>query len=170
MKYFISIIFFVFFLFPSCTRVITKSIQLTDSTAIKIWKDSVDFHKKINEELLSELSSSQLNKILFDTLFVPGDTVYNTITVKETGEIVAKGKIKSAYLSRDFAIKIAQQKQIQIDSLQKALTDEKKMVKVVEKEIYKKTKVFIGWWLLIIGFIFGIYIGVRYKDYFTKII
>lgn len=170
---FIPVLFIalVLFSFPqSCTRVVTKNIEVTDSTAIKSLEDSLALHKKINDELSSELTLAQLAGVKFDTLYVPGDTIVNTVTIREDGEITAKGRIKSATISKDLTYKIISKKQETIDSLKNALSEEKKNVKVVEKQIEKKTKVFVGWWLLIIGFVGGVYARVRYKDFFTKTI
>lgn len=154
----------------SCTRLITKNIQVTDSTAIKSLQDSISFHKKLNEELSTELNLAQLSGVKFDTLFVPGDTVVNTITIREGGELIATGRIKSASVSKDFSLRLVKQKQQQVDSLAKLLAEERKTVKVVDREVEKKTRVFVGWWLLVIGFLGGLYVGVRYKDFFTKIV
>jgi hypothetical protein len=48
----------------------------------------------------SQIQSLSTGSVLFDTVFMPGDTIINTVTVKD-GTIEARGRIKKVFVTSD---------------------------------------------------------------------
>lgn len=152
------------------TKQVSKSSTNVDSSAIKERDEEIRILKAENERLNIEIRELQFAEVRFDTVFVKGDTVVNTVVITKDGEVQAKGNIVSAVVSKNILTKIVNEKQRVIDSLSKALTSEKanvkKVVEVKEKEV--KRSVFPGWmwWLLLIAFGGGYYVRGRFGNIF----
>ena len=95
------------------------------------------------------------------------------VTITKEGDIEAKGKILSAYVSKSILVNTVREKNMMIDSLSIALEKEKKNVKIetqvetVEKEV--KTGSFHWLWIVAM-FIFGAFLWDRLKPKVLKLL
>lgn len=163
--------------FSSCNsqKHLGKEKQSVDSSYVKELQDSVRVLTQTNEHLEKTISEMQYAGVSFDTVWIAGktDTITNTVTITKEGDITAKGKILSAYVSKNLLTKIVNEKQSTIDSFALALEKEKKNVKIetqvktVEKEV--KTGSFPWLWIVAM-FIFGAFLWDRLKPKFIKLL
>lgn len=141
---------------------ITKERVIVDSTALKEKTDSIYYLKQENERLEAKVRELTYTQVLFDTVFLAGDTVVNTVIVKEDGTIEAAGKIKSLTISKQLLVNVIAEKNRMIDSLVKVKQKENVVVqKVTEtktRDVVKKVVPGYVWWLLILGIAGGIII------------
>ena len=150
-------------LLSSCTS--SKSVfkQTTDSTYLKELADSVRVLRSENSRLTAEISEMQYASVRFDTVYVPGDTVINTVTITKEGEVKASGRVSSAYVSKSVLTKIVNEQNRVIDSLKEL----KEKVNVVTRTEYKdkvKKVSFIPWWVFLLCLPFlGLYVYEKIK-------
>ena len=144
------IIILLALLSQSCTTTKTVQKESIKSERETILEDSVRVLTKEVEQLLQEKRSNEYGVIRFDTVFIPGDTVINTVVIKD-GNIEAKGRIKYVEVNKSVYEKLLVQKDKIIDSLSKL--KQKEVVKTEVKTVDKVKKVsFIPWWVwLIVG-------------------
>lgn len=139
------------YILSGCTS--TKQVykETTDSSHLKELEAQNRVLYSENERLLKEVRELQYAEVRFDTVFLKGDTVVNTITITKEGEVKATGKIVSANLTKNVLTKIVKEKDRIIDSLSQL--KQKETVKVVTeyKDKYKKVTVFPWWFLMITG-------------------
>jgi hypothetical protein len=135
----------------SSTKNVTKENR--DSSVIKEYQDSLRVLSIENEKLLNENLQLQYLGISFDTVFLPGDTIRNTITVRE-GSIIASGRIKNAKVGTSNYEKILSEKDRLIDSLKTVKSKETVRVVTEYKDKVVKRTVFPWWFLLIAGAVF----------------
>jgi hypothetical protein len=151
----------------SSTKEVLKMRTVVDSTVINEKSDSIRLLTIENEKLTSEKRELEFGVIRFDTVFV-GDTISNTVTIHD-GVIEAKGHIVSAVLTKSVLTKIVNEKNRVIDSLSlvknKVLNHYYKVTEIKEKKVKRSFLNF--WWLLAIGFIGGLYVGVKKHRFFT---
>lgn len=144
---------------------VDKNVQkvVVDSTALKIKEDSIHFLKKIVDKLEAEIREMEYSEIIFDTVYVLGDTVVNTVIVREDGTIEATGKIKSLTITKDKLTRIINEKNLIIDSLSKVKQKERIEYKTTTKTVEKKVR-FIPWWFwLIAATVLGFYLYEKFK-------
>lgn len=135
-------------LFSSCTTTKTGKKEQFKSERETILEDSVRVLTKEVEQLLQEKRSNEYGVIRFDTVFIPGDTVINTVVIKD-GNIEAKGRIKYVEVNKSVYEKIISQKDKIIDSISKL--KQKEIVKTVYKGVDKVVKrSFIPFWVWVI--------------------
>lgn len=135
-------------LFSSCTTSKTVQKESIKSERETILEDSVRVLTKEVEHLLQEKRSNEYGMIRFDTVFVPGDTVINTVVIKD-GNIEAKGRIKYVEVNKSVYEKLLVQKDKIIDSLSKLKQKEK--VKTEYKDVNKVVKKwYIPFWVYLI--------------------
>lgn len=148
----------LFLLLSGCnsTKQVTKQTKTVDSSHIKELSDSIRLLKTENEKLTADIRELQYAQVLFDTIYMPGDTVVNTITITKDGEIKATGRITAGYVTKNVLTKIVAEKNRVIDSL--ASLKQKETVKLVTRTEYKdkyvKTNFLSQWWLFPAGMIF----------------
>jgi len=140
----------ILILLASCTTSKSSQKEQFKSERETILEDSVRVLTKEVEQLLQEKRSNEYGMIRFDTVFIPGDTVINTVVIKD-GNIEAKGRIKYVEVNKSVYEKLLVQKDKIIDSLSKL--KQKEVVKTEVKTVDKVKKVsFIPWWVwLIVG-------------------
>lgn len=163
--------------FSSCNsqKHIVKEKQEVDSSYVKELQDSVRVLTTTNEHLEKTINEMQYAGVSFDTVYLEGkrDTIINTVTITKEGDIEAKGKILSAYVSKSILVNTVREKNMMIDSLSIALEKEKKNVKIetqvktVEKEV--KTGSFHWLWIVAM-FIFGAFLWDRLKPKVLKLL
>lgn len=140
----------------SCTT--TKHVEKVKSERETVLEDSVRLLSVELDRMEKERRESEYGVIRFDTVFVPGDTIVNTVTIKE-GAIEAKGRIKYVEVNKSVYEKIISQKDKIIDSLARI----KRIERVVTETVYKDKKVVVfPWyfWLICAG---TFYAGYRLK-------
>ena len=135
-------------LFSSCTTTKTVQKESIKSEREVVLEDSVRVLTKEVEQLLQEKRSNEYGVIRFDTVFIPGDTVINTVVIKD-GNIEAKGRIKYVEVNKSVYEKLLVQKDKIIDSLSKLKQKEvvKTEVKTVDKVVKRS---FIPFWVWVI--------------------
>lgn len=162
--------------FSSCNsqKHIVKEKQTVDSSYVKELQDSVRVLTQTNEHLEKTISEMQYAGVSFDTVWIAGktDTITNTVTITKEGDITAKGKILSAYVSKNLLTKIVNEKQSTIDSFALALEKEKKNVKIETqvKTVDKVVKTPFPWVALIVAFILGGFLWDRLKPKIIKLL
>lgn len=139
--------------FTSCStqKHTTSTVTVVDSTSLKVKEDSIRYYKHQVSVLLQEIKEMQYSQVLFDTVFIAGDTVVNTVIVKEDGTIEATGKIKSLTVATNKLTKLIEQKNLIIDSLSKLKQTER--VEYKTKTEYKDRVIkrsFIPLWIWIV--------------------
>ena len=124
-----------------------------DSTWTKNVQDSNRLLRQEVEKLTGDIQQLIYAGVYFDTVYLKGDTVRDTITntvvIKTDGSIEAKGRISSAYVSKNTMMKLVAEKQATIDSFALALKNEKMNVKTVDRVVTKKTS-FIPFYMFLI--------------------
>lgn len=135
------------------TKLVTKETRLVDSTAVKELSDSVRVLTSENNRLTALVEEMQYASVRFDTVYMPGDTVINTVTITKEGDIKATGKISSAYVSKSVLTKIVNEQNRVIDSLKSVKQKEiiRTFTKTEFKDKFKKVTVFPWWFWLITG-------------------
>jgi len=142
------IIILLALLSQSCTTTKTVQKESIKSEREVVLEDSVRVLTKEVEQLLQEKRSNEYGVIRFDTVFIPGDTVINTVVIKD-GNIEAKGRIKYVEVNKSVYEKLLVQKDKIIDSLSKLKQKEvvKTEVKTVDKVVKRS---FIPFWVWVI--------------------
>lgn len=139
-----------------------------DSTWTKNVQDSNKLLRHEVEKLTEDIQQLIYAGVYFDTVWLKGDTVRDTITntvvIKSDGSIEAKGRISSAYVSKNTMLKLVAEKQKTIDSLSVALSDEKMNIKTVDRVVTKKTSFIPLYMFLIIAVLAAANIYVIYKN------
>jgi len=139
-----------------------------DSTWTKNVQDSNKLLRHEVEKLTEDIQQLIYAGVYFDTVYLKGDTVRDTITntvvIKTDGSIEAKGRISSAYVSKNTMLKLVAEKQKTIDSLSVALSDEKMNIKTVDRVVTKKTSFIPLWVFLIFAVLAAMNILVMYKN------
>jgi hypothetical protein len=139
-----------------------------DSTWTKNVQDSNKLLRHEVEKLTEDIQQLIYAGVYFDTVWLKGDTVRDTITntvvIKSDGSIEAKGRISSAYVSKNTMLKLVAEKQKTIDSLSVALSDEKMNIKTVDRVVTKKTSFIPLWVFLIFAVLAAMNILVMYKN------
>lgn len=165
--------------FSSCKvqKHIVSETHSVDSSVLKSYYDSVRMLKTENSHLQWEKNQLQYAGVQFDTVFVSGknDTIINTVTITKEGDVHASGKILSAYVSKTFMQKVISDKDTKIDSLAKALQNEKSNVKTVvqTKEVDKVVKAGFPWALVLVTFVVACYVrkyGISKVPFLNEII
>lgn len=149
----IAILCLVVLMVGTCSCSVQKHIvsENKDSSVIKEYQDSVRILTTENNKLFSENLQLQYLGVKFDTLFVKGDTIRNTVTIHD-GNIEASGRIISASVSKTFYSSLLASKDRTIDSLSKVKAKETvKVVTEYKDRTVKKT--FIPWWVWLIGLV-----------------
>lgn len=147
----LATMFLVGVLSSCATRKVTTSHTKVDS--VSRWEyDSIRrSHENEKIEWMYQLRDALQSSVIFDTLYVPGDTIVNTVTIREDGSTEFRGRIKSAFLSKDRAVQESIKKQRIIDSL--INVKQKKEIQVVTDTVTKEKKVsFIPWWAYVLFF------------------
>lgn len=139
-----------------------------DSTWTKNVQDSNRLLRQEVEKLTEDIQQLIVAGVYFDTLWLKGDTVRDTITntvvIKSDGSIEAKGRISSAYVSKNTMMKLVAEKQNTIDSFSVALSNEKMNIKTVDRVVTKKTSFIPLWVFLIFAALAATNIWVMYKN------
>ena len=139
-----------------------------DSTWTKNVQDSNRLLRQEVEKLTGDIQQLIYAGVYFDTVYLKGDTVRDTITntvvIKTDGSIEAKGRISSAYVSKNTMLKLVAEKQKTIDSFSLALSNEKMNVKTVDRVVTKKTSFIPLYMFLIIAVLAAANIYVIYKN------
>ena len=139
-----------------------------DSTWTKNVQDSNRLLRQEVEKLTGDIQQLIYAGVYFDTVWLKGDTVRDTITntvvIKTDGSIEAKGRISSAYVSKNTMMKLVAEKQATIDSFALALKNEKMNVKTVDRVVTKKTSFIPLYMFLIIAVLAAANIYVIYKN------
>ena len=162
--------------FSSCNsqKHIVKEKQEVDSSYVKELQDSVRVLTTTNEHLEKTINEMQYAGVSFDTVYLEGkrDTIINTVTITKEGDIEAKGKILSAYVSKSILVNTVREKNMMIDSLSIALEKEKKNVKIETqvKTVDKVVKTPFPWVALIVAFILGGFLWDRLKPKIIKLL
>jgi hypothetical protein len=131
----------------SCST--TKTLAKSDTTSLKE-VDSLTKVVKSWQAKYEQISTSIIGShVIFDTLYVPGDTVINTVTVKADGSIEASGRLKSLSVSNSSIQKQLTLIKGKYDSLAKVKS--KVEVRTVTKDREVKRTVFPWWYILILG-------------------
>jgi hypothetical protein len=147
---------------------ITRTSVTVDSTAIREKMDSIRMLTREVGRLEADIRELQYAGVVFirDTISRV-DTVTNTVTITKDGSIEAKGRIASAFVSKETMARITYQLQREKDSLATALQKEKQNVKKeqVVREVEKQVR-FLPWFywpLIIASFAFGAVVAWRAK-------
>lgn len=148
----LTLLFIILFLMGTlsgCTT--TKEVSKTDSTYTKDLEQQVRSLQIENEKLTTEIHQLQYSEVRYDTIYIPGDTVVNTVTITKEGEVNAKGRISSVTVAKTLLSRIIAEKDKTIDSL--TLLKQRETVKVVTVDKYKKVTVFPWYfWLITAAF------------------
>lgn len=131
----------------------SKGSATIDNTTVTEKDDSIRLLKSENEVLKNEIKELRYGQVLFDTIYRPGDTIINTVIIKEDGSVDATGRIKSVTIANSKLVKTIQEKNRLIDSLANEKQKEKTVTKYVtqwkDREVKKS---FIPYWIwLLIG-------------------
>lgn len=149
------------------TKQVSKQTTTVDSSHVKELSDSIRLLKTENEKLIADIREMQYGSVIFDTVYMPGDTIVNTVTITKEGEIKASGRVSAAYVSKSVLTKIVNEKQRVIDSLSQV--KQRETVKLVTRTEYKdkfvKRSFMAGWWLWILFFLAGVYVGWRWRKF-----
>lgn len=147
---------------------IVKERVVVDSTAIKEKSDSIWLLKREIERMEAQIREMTYTQVLFDTVYIAGDTIVNTVIIKDNGEVEAAGRIKSLTISKQLLVNIIKEKDRVIDSLA-ALKQKEKIVvqkETVTKKVDKKSKLVgigVGAFLLLLVFVVGVFTGWKTK-------
>jgi competence protein ComGC len=140
-----------------------------DSTWTKNVQDSNKLLRHEVEKLTEDIQQLIYAGVYFDTVWLKGDTVRDTITntvvIKTDGSIEAKGRISSAYVSKNTMLKLVAEKQKTIDSFSLALSNEKMNVKTVDRVVTKKTSFIPLYMFLIIAVLAAANIYFAYRRF-----
>lgn len=154
----------------SCTT--AKHITTTSTATDSSYTRAVDSMNRVLSETVrlfeSQIENISSGGIVFDTLFLPGDTILNTVTVNG-GVITAKGKIQKVYYKdiqtiteRDYWHRTADSLATHRDTTAVRVVTE---TKYVDRTVKRKWFTGFGWWLLFlaIGFGAGYYVKSKFK-------
>jgi hypothetical protein len=137
----------------SCTstKEVTKRVELVDSTVVKSLSDSIRLLKSENQRLTADITELQYSGVRFDTVYIPGDTITNTVTITKEGEIKASGRVSAAYVSKSTLTRIISEYSRVIDSLKAVKQTEqiRTVTKIEYKDKVKKVS-FIPFWVWIL--------------------
>jgi ElaB/YqjD/DUF883 family membrane-anchored ribosome-binding protein len=159
-------------LMSSCASV-KKSVSSTKSTvdsSVIAEKDSIiRVEKSKRERIESELRELQVTGISFDTIFLPGDTILNTVTVRTDGTVDAMGRIKSVTVTNQKLQRTLKDLQEDYDSL--AQVKQRVETKVIKETVTKTKNVkrtWPWWWFAICAAI-GLIVGGIFRDKFLSL-
>ena len=159
----VALIILITLLATGCSS--TKQVQKVsvDSTYIKELEARNQILSSDVSRLTTEVNELQYGFVRFDTVYLPGDTVVNTVTITKEGEIKATGRVSTAYVSKNLMTRIIAEKERIIDSL--STLKQKETVRVVTeyKDKYVKRSFLNFWWLLLIGAAGGYYLSKKIK-------
>lgn len=161
-----SILIFFILTCGACTS--TKHVKSSsfDSTWVKSVLDSNRVLRSENSLLQQDINAMKYIGVYFDTLYLPGDTVVNTVEVTKEGDVKATGRIKSASFSEKYYQKLVWKLQSRLDSLSKSRSEEKTRIVYKDREVQKKVKVFTQfyWWILMFALGYGV---AKRKSFFS---
>lgn len=151
----------------SCTSVkksISSTKTIVDSTVIDEKDSIIRVEKSKRERLESELRELQVTGISFDTIFLPGDTIINTVTVRTDGTVDATGRIKSVTVTNQKLQRTLKDLQEDYDSLAqvKQRVETKVITNTVEKT--KNVKRTWPWWWFAICAVVGFVLGAVFRN------
>jgi hypothetical protein len=131
----------------STTKSVTKTV--TDSTSVKQVDSLTRVIKSLNAKSTEFTFTEGGTTIIFDTLYVPGDTT--VITIEKDGSIKAKGRVKSLTSENSSISKKLTELQQSYDSLNNVKSESKVEVRTITKDREVKRTVFPWWYILILG-------------------
>lgn len=146
----------------SSSKDIHKDTNKVEDTRLQEKSDSIRILKTDNERLTSENIQLRYFGVDYDTVYVKGDTIKNTITIHD-GDISVSGRIKSAHFTESAFNKNTQSKSKTVDSSGKNTIREITYLKTVTITKTKHTQIsFLNWILFIV---IGVVIGVIICNY-----
>lgn len=142
------------FLLASCSG--SRHIHRTDtSQTITDTREADSLRQVITslhahyESLLREQSYAS---VIFDTLYLPGDTVRPVVTIQPNGAIQASGRVKSATVTNDRLQRTLSDLQARYDSLYQVKQRTIQTTVTNTLEVDKRVKRGLPWWIwLLIG-------------------
>lgn len=181
----VPFIILVMVLLASCTstKQVSKQTTTVDSSYIKELESWNKMLITENERLNVENHELQYNSVEFDSTDCPPtqiiidercnvdsitavlrDQFASTVKIHADGTIEAKGRLVRANASMQKLQKFVFEQSRTIDSLKKV--KQKETVKTVTKTEYKdkyvKRSFMTGWWLWLLFFLAGVFVGVKY--------
>lgn len=170
---FLLIAFAMFFSSCRSVKEVTRTEIIYDSTAINENDSLLQVKQERIISLENEIKESQYSGIVFDTLFLPGDTVRNTVIIREDGSIEAAGRIKAATVSKEKMQRLYVELKHSYDSLSQVKNKVQTKVEWKEKIVEKKVKRGWQWWLFWLGLITGCvlwnFLGNKIKLFIQKL-